>query len=445
MTATVARDGARPAGRPARTTTRTASWAPTRRRTARRSIRTLRPEASSAPVVIGATPGTRCSASTTAACSRPWSTAGPTDYRLEVTYGVRHLHRRRPVPLAADARRDRPAPDRRGPAREPVGGARRARAHLRHPRRRRSPARRSRCGRRTRGACASPATSTTGPAARCRCARSARSGVWEIFVPERRRRRALQVPDPRRRRPVARQGRPDGVRHARRRRRPRRWSPPRATSGPTTSGSSAGAQTAVAQGADVDLRGAHRLVADRAVLPRSSPTSSSTTSRDTGFTHVEFLPVAEHPFGGSWGYQVSSYYAPSARFGSPGRVPLPRRRAAPGRHRRASSTGCPRTSPRTSSRSAASTARRSTSTATRAAASSSDWGTYVFDFGRTRGAQLPRRQRAVLARGVPHRRAARRRRRLDALPRLLAPEGGSGRRTSTAAGRTSRPSRSCRR
>jgi 1,4-alpha-glucan branching enzyme len=39
--------------------------------------------------------------------------------------------------------------------------------------------------------------------------------------------------------------------------------------------------------------------------------------QDAGFTHVEFLPVAEHPFGGSWGYQVSSYYAPSARFGSP--------------------------------------------------------------------------------------------------------------------------------
>ena len=38
---------------------------------------------------------------------------------------------------------------------------------------------------------------------------------------------------------------------------------------------------------------------------------------ETGFTHVEFLPVAEHPFGGSWGYQVSSYYAPSARFGDP--------------------------------------------------------------------------------------------------------------------------------
>jgi 1,4-alpha-glucan branching enzyme len=56
---------------------------------------------------------------------------------------------------------------------------------------------------------------------------------------------------------------------------------------------------------------------DRPLTFREAGPQLAAYVKEQGFTHVELLPVAEHPFGGSWGYQVTGYFAPTARYGHP--------------------------------------------------------------------------------------------------------------------------------
>lgn len=56
---------------------------------------------------------------------------------------------------------------------------------------------------------------------------------------------------------------------------------------------------------------------DRPLKYREMAQALTLYVKEMGFTHVEFLPLKEHPYGGSWGYQVSNYFAPSARYGTP--------------------------------------------------------------------------------------------------------------------------------
>jgi 1,4-alpha-glucan branching enzyme len=56
---------------------------------------------------------------------------------------------------------------------------------------------------------------------------------------------------------------------------------------------------------------------DRSLTYREIAPRLAAHARRLGFTHLELMAVAEHPFAGSWGYQVSGYYAPTSRYGSP--------------------------------------------------------------------------------------------------------------------------------
>ena len=161
-----------------------------------------------------------------------------------------------------------------------------------------------------------------------------------------------------------------------------------------------------------------------------------------GFTHVEFLPIMEHPFGGSWGYQPLGLFAPTARFGTPdGFARFVDRCHAAGigvildwvpAHFPTDAHGL---------------AQFDGTRALRACrpARGLPPGLEHADLQSRpqRGARLPDRQRAALAGAFPRRRAARRCGGLHALPRLQPQGTASGSPTATAGARTSKPSPSC--
>ena len=150
------------------------------------------------------------------------------------------------------------------------------------------------------------------------------SGVWELFVPGRVAGPAVQVPHPRPRRRLAGEGRPAG--HLRRGARPDRVGglPIRRTSGATRDWLARRALSAPYR-EPVSIYEVH-LGSWRPGLSYQELADQLTEYVvGMGFTHVEFMPVMEHPFGGSWGYQVTGYYAPTARFGDPDGFRSPRR------------------------------------------------------------------------------------------------------------------------
>ena len=102
---------------------------------------------------------------------------------------------------------------------------------------------------------------------------------------------------------------------------------------------------------------------------------------DMGFTHVEFMPVAEHPFGGSWGYQVSSDYVPKRGVRHRPQLQVHGRLFAQGEYRRDHRLGARALSEgRMGARD--STAQLCSNTRIRFAVEHPDWGTLVFNFSR---------------------------------------------------------------
>ena len=176
-------------------------------------------------------------------------------------------------------------------------------------------------------------------------------------------------------------------------------------------------------------------------LPRDRSQARGARKR-LGFTHVELLPVAEHPFSGSWGYQVTGYYAPTSRYGTPDDF----RFFVDHCHQHGIGVildWVPAHFPRDDF-----ALRRFDGTALYEhedprLGEHPDWGTLIFNYGRHEVRNFLIANAIYLDAGVSRRRPARRCSGLDALPRLQPERRVSGFRTNTVAARTSRRSTFC--
>ena len=143
---------------------------------------------------------------------------------------------------------------------------------------------------------------------------------------------------------------------------------------------------------------------------------------DMGFTHVELLPVMAHPFSGSWGYQVTSYYAPTPLLGEPDDF-----RAFVDRlHNHGIGVildWVPAHFPRDAWALANFDGTALYEHADPRRGAHPDWGTLIFNYGRHEVRNFLIANALVLGTGVPRRRHPGGCRGLDALPRLLAQAG----------------------